>query len=398
MPGENFDTYLGELKKLAANCNFSQIRDQLIKDRIICGICETKIKDRLLREKDTNGGANTTTDGENQVIGTWNEIKDEKSESSTHKWKEDTRNGNARGAIMKERWSTTRIPKDIAAFVPNDWGLAASDSGWMKREIFYEYVGNIFYPFVLSLNIQFPVILFVDGHKTHLDRKFSNHINCTLPKCYANIAASQYIITKGFRACGLCPWNPDALDYSKCLGKNKSSLASDIRLTPSLPYGAFEKIVGQDKIERFKILKRHEWEDENFLALYNIWKAFHVEEPADEVVIAKNDEFMPVIIESTLPECNSKNDLQTEQFDDVLLNHLYYSKTPERNGVRKIERVPFVMTSSTWKELKDKKEQEKDEQLKQKENRKRERETKKLLRESEKEMKKTNNSLTDLET
>ncbi|KAK9696464.1 hypothetical protein QE152_g31889 [Popillia japonica] len=34
-PGENFDTFLGELKKLAANCEFAQMKDELIKDRII---------------------------------------------------------------------------------------------------------------------------------------------------------------------------------------------------------------------------------------------------------------------------------------------------------------------------------------------------------------------------
>ncbi|KAI4469433.1 dde superfamily endonuclease [Holotrichia oblita] len=183
-----------------------------------------------------------------------------------------------------------RIPKDIAASVPKDWGLAASDSVWMKREIFFEYVGNIFCPFVLSLNIQFPVILFVDGHKTHLDRKLSelctnlqiiltalypnatpilqpadvstfkplkdgwkkgvmvwrrNHPTVELQKVHfapilktvINNTITPDISTKGFRACGLCPWNPDALDYSKCLGKNKSSLVSDIRLTPSFPYG-----------------------------------------------------------------------------------------------------------------------------------------------------------------
>lgn len=25
-------------------------------------------------------------------------------------------------------------------------------------------------------------------------------------------------IRNGFKACSLCPWNPDAIDFSKCLG------------------------------------------------------------------------------------------------------------------------------------------------------------------------------------
>ncbi|KAK9721841.1 hypothetical protein QE152_g20006 [Popillia japonica] len=51
-PDENFDTFLGELKKLEANCEFAQMKDELIKDRIVCGVLEAKIKNRLLREKD----------------------------------------------------------------------------------------------------------------------------------------------------------------------------------------------------------------------------------------------------------------------------------------------------------------------------------------------------------
>lgn len=48
--GENFDTFLNELKKIAANCNFGELKDELIKDRIICGIADRRVKDRLLRE------------------------------------------------------------------------------------------------------------------------------------------------------------------------------------------------------------------------------------------------------------------------------------------------------------------------------------------------------------
>ncbi|KAF2893749.1 hypothetical protein ILUMI_12422 [Ignelater luminosus] len=53
-------------------------------------------------------------------------------------------------------------------------GHSKSDTGWMKREIFYEYVSNVFYPSVKKQNIEFSIILFVDGHKTHLNRKLSD--------------------------------------------------------------------------------------------------------------------------------------------------------------------------------------------------------------------------------
>ena len=50
--GETFDTYLTALKLLAANCNFSTLADGLLRDRIICGIRESSLRERLLRETD----------------------------------------------------------------------------------------------------------------------------------------------------------------------------------------------------------------------------------------------------------------------------------------------------------------------------------------------------------
>lgn len=38
----------------------------------------------------------------------------------------------------------------------------------MKSELFYEYAGNILNTFLVENEIPRPVILFVDGHKTHL--------------------------------------------------------------------------------------------------------------------------------------------------------------------------------------------------------------------------------------
>lgn len=67
-----------------------------------------------------------------------------------------------------------RIPQEIANSVPKNFSFACSDTGWMKTEIFYEYIGNIFHPYVRKMNVEFPIILFVDGHKTHLDRKLSD--------------------------------------------------------------------------------------------------------------------------------------------------------------------------------------------------------------------------------
>lgn len=75
-----------------------------------------------------------------------------------------------------------RIPSDVVRSVPDTRGIGHSDSGWMKSEVFYEYIANVFNPFLVNNKITLPVILFVDGHKTHLTYYLSQL--CT--ELYAN--------------------------------------------------------------------------------------------------------------------------------------------------------------------------------------------------------------------
>ncbi|XP_069109676.1 uncharacterized protein [Argopecten irradians] len=50
--GEKIDAYVTDLKTKAATCEFSTLQDSLIRDRIICGIRNVHLRERLLREKD----------------------------------------------------------------------------------------------------------------------------------------------------------------------------------------------------------------------------------------------------------------------------------------------------------------------------------------------------------
>jgi hypothetical protein len=58
-------------------------------------------------------------------------------------------------------------------WVPNNWALGRSDSGWINSEVFYEYIANHFIPFLKSSNIIRPVVLFVDGHRSHMTQQSS---------------------------------------------------------------------------------------------------------------------------------------------------------------------------------------------------------------------------------
>ena len=50
--GQSFNDFVTQLKLLSENCEFDALRDSLIKDMIICGINDNKLRERMLREDD----------------------------------------------------------------------------------------------------------------------------------------------------------------------------------------------------------------------------------------------------------------------------------------------------------------------------------------------------------
>ncbi|KAK6166970.1 hypothetical protein SNE40_022164 [Patella caerulea] len=50
--GESFDQYFSDLRNKAKNCEFGELCDSLIRDRIVCGILSDQLRTRLLRESD----------------------------------------------------------------------------------------------------------------------------------------------------------------------------------------------------------------------------------------------------------------------------------------------------------------------------------------------------------
>ena len=50
--GEGIDSYLTRLKKLGQSCEFGELRDSLVKDRLVCGITDNVTRERLLRQED----------------------------------------------------------------------------------------------------------------------------------------------------------------------------------------------------------------------------------------------------------------------------------------------------------------------------------------------------------
>ena len=49
-PGESIATYVAELKRLAEDCAFGDFLQEMLRDRIVCGINDVRIQHRLLAE------------------------------------------------------------------------------------------------------------------------------------------------------------------------------------------------------------------------------------------------------------------------------------------------------------------------------------------------------------
>lgn len=50
--GETIDQYVFELRRLSQSCEFKNMNEELIKDRLVCGVNSANIRERLLREED----------------------------------------------------------------------------------------------------------------------------------------------------------------------------------------------------------------------------------------------------------------------------------------------------------------------------------------------------------
>ena len=51
MPGESFAQFVAELRAMAEFCNYRETLEKMIRDRVVCGIMNSKIQQKLLAEK-----------------------------------------------------------------------------------------------------------------------------------------------------------------------------------------------------------------------------------------------------------------------------------------------------------------------------------------------------------
>ncbi|KYN00251.1 hypothetical protein ALC62_08986 [Cyphomyrmex costatus] len=96
--------------------------------------------------------------------------------------------GNAAGQLLPPMimFSYQGIPAVIIEKIPNGWSIGRSDSGWITGESFYKYMTNVFYPWCLQNRIQFPIIMYLDGHSSHATMTLSDFCRIELISLYPN--------------------------------------------------------------------------------------------------------------------------------------------------------------------------------------------------------------------
>ncbi|KAJ8930637.1 hypothetical protein NQ314_016552 [Rhamnusium bicolor] len=67
----------------------------------------------------------------------------------------------------------TRPPKTVVNSMPSGWFLGKSETGWMRGDVFFEYIANGLNKWLTEENIPQPVLLLIDGHKSLLTLEIS---------------------------------------------------------------------------------------------------------------------------------------------------------------------------------------------------------------------------------
>ena len=216
------------------------------------------------------------------------------------------------------------IPRDVAeavASVDPTWAVGRSDTGWMTSLTFYDYMSQVFEPWLTANQIPTPILVYADGHKSHLSLEIaefctekqillialylnSTHLlqpldvsvfkslkslwttaknkwkaanplenitKKTFPKVFKEAVDQVSIgtIVNGFQKTGLYPFDQEKVDYSKCVKDQQvHEIADAEQLYQTDGYAVqplrtglcfLEQRIGYEKLQMFESAYGGEW-------------------------------------------------------------------------------------------------------------------------------------------
>jgi hypothetical protein len=272
-----------------------------------------------------------------------------------------------------------RIPPEIMKTYPKGWGIGKSQKGWMNSELFFEYITNIFHPWIVQNNIPKPVIFFLDGHSSHatlhlskfckangivlvsllpnsthilqpLDVSFfhpcktvwkselrdwrMNHHGLKIGKPeFAPLlekvikkAAKPETFINGFRACGLFPFSEDAINYSKIpTGTVNTSFIENFEPAPKPSINQthltfIESKLHVSQIANFEIFQFSTWEGpECDKSLFELWK--NLKKECSSTLAASDDTGTASCLQQTTETISILPSIVSDNLVVIQINH-----------------------------------------------------------------------------
>ena len=264
-----------------------------------------------------------------------------------------------------------RIPDDIMEILPEGFQPLSTDSGWMTADAFFNFVITIFNKWLDDKGSKKPVILLINGQKSHITMQLTEKCeevgiilylippNLTSILWPANVepyknlklnwkkAVGEYhnqnnnsslnrrdvgpilkivldkmtrtMISSGFRKCGLYPFDKNGINYFKLIDINLQKDGENIDFENNFPQNIRSKIFSKkDYQTTFAILKKELGEEVVTLNKYervsmsqNLYEVFKkIEKKANETVETK--ELSTVRVE------NDEDDIDLEYLFDEL--------------------------------------------------------------------------------
>ncbi|XP_063985944.1 uncharacterized protein LOC135167031 isoform X2 [Diachasmimorpha longicaudata] len=255
--------------------------------------------------------------------------------------------GNAAGDCLPPMITLNyvRIPAIVTALTPKDYTIGRSTNGWMTPGSFMDWIRKSFHPWLVTNGIEMPVVLYLNGHSSHLTLQLSdfchdngielisihpNYINFLQPmdvavfhplKAAWRDAITEWkmnknggrlkreyfggvlektlekikwknILPTAFETTGLHPFNPDAVQYEGNLLMPKhlksSSVPAELELSSKLAAMTHvefvEANIDRQLLEEFHLVdEREEWTgDISQRGLFSFWRRVKNFEDAQE--------------------------------------------------------------------------------------------------------------------
>lgn len=273
-----------------------------------------------------------------------------------------------------------RPPAALVENMPSNWILGRSDSGWMKGDVFFEFIANDFDNWVTQNKLKRPILLLIDGHKSHMTMQLSefcdqngiilyalppntthilqpadvsvfkplktewkntvrrwqnqqenvnrsvNKLNfCKVFQQALNSTDMTNHIKNGFRKCGLYPFNVDNVDYTKCV-KN----VLEQQNTEATPQTESEKNTVSEVQSAKKVIEnlREKLSNKGVdvdLIMNEINSLLNLDEKTTSLVGAtfsmEELEIENTIILEIIPPCSTAEDFAINEETDKLLSH-----------------------------------------------------------------------------